>query len=103
MRLESVVQRLRELEPAIDDACVARLALVILRQQSNDTKLDVDISAACLEAKGRIASLQDQRLAASQEVEALAANEACEFKPQQVFAMVRGLRAQGQLLELLVD
>lgn len=99
MRLEELVQRLREIEPQADEVSLATLALMITKD--HDTAVAVgDLAAACRTAKMRLQTLQDQRQAAQQEIDNLACEQACGYQPQQLFAVVRQVRTQGQLLEL---
>ena len=99
MRLETLVGRLREIEPQADDVRLATIALVILNQSSADGR-GCCLEEACRSARCRLQTLQDQRHAAEREVDDLATGTACEYQPQQLFAVVRQVRAQGQLLDL---
>ena len=99
MRLETLVERLREIEPETDDIDLATLALVILRRSSVAGPPD-SVEETCRIARCGIQTLQDQRHAAEREVEELASETACEYQPQQLFAVVRQVRAQRQLLDL---
>ena len=99
MRLETLVERLREIEPETDDIGLATLALVILKRSSVAGPAN-SVEEACRSARCGIQTLQDQWYAAQREVDELASETACEYQPQQLFAVVRQVRAQGQLLDL---
>lgn len=105
MRLTQLIEELQGLEPAADDVYIARAALLLAKENDDLSKfentdtLQSSYRSMCM----RMSSLHDQQAAISLELNALAESAPCEFNPQHVWTLVRGIKIQTQILDHYLD
>jgi hypothetical protein len=105
MRLNQLIEQLQGLVPGADDVYIARLALLLAKETDDLSKFDnADVlQSSCRSICMRMDCLHDQQAAITQELSALASSSPCEFNPQHVWTLVRGIKIQTQLLGHYLD
>ena len=102
MELTRLVENLQRIEPRADAVHIARLALLLTKDGLAGLD-EPDLAARYGEMLRKVGSLHDQQLAVAEELRGLAAEDACEFSPNHVWTLVRGLKVQSQLLQMYLD
>ncbi len=105
MRLSSLVERLHAIEPDANDVHIARLALLLTKVTADLKTLEepAALQKACSNVQAKMEALHDQQLSVSEELSALAASAPCEFSPNHVWTLVRGIKVQSQILDCYLD
>ncbi len=105
MRLSDLIERLKGLEPSADDVYIARLALLLTKLTDDLSALEDDFALAkqCKTVKLKMDALHDQQAAIAQELSELAASSPCEFNPNHIWTLVRGIKIQSQILDCYLD
>lgn len=104
---ETIVQAIAAEMPGLEPQLQLALAL-ILRQETLRSNAPLDASAEgptrsqIQTAYLRLQSLIDQQSAVAQELDQLAVSSPCEFEPNQIWVLIRAIKAQSRLVELLI-
>jgi hypothetical protein len=105
MTCQALAARLQQLQPDASPQTIARLCLLILQQDDNlpasisDEALHRVWQSTCL----RLEAAADQHAAMTAELESIASAEPVRYDPRQIFALLRAIKVQNQILELYVD
>lgn len=100
MSLPNFVQQIETLLP---DEPLDRILLVAKIVLSDDPHADCEVVTApkVRNALSRIQSLDEQLAAAASELDGLAMTTPSEFEPAQVWTLIRTIKVQSQMLDLI--
>ena len=101
MKCTDLAKRIEEFRPGADVRDVARLCLLLsnasdIEMLSNDDQL----TTAWQEMDLRLQAATDQHAAMTEELEQLAQSDPREFRPEQVWVLIRAIKVQSQILQM---
>ncbi|XZE44627.1 hypothetical protein SH467x_004240 [Pirellulaceae bacterium SH467] len=103
MILQAISSELPALEPRLQLAVAMMLRQESLGQNGvSDATLDGPIRCQIQSAYLRLQSLIDQQSAVAQELDQLATSSPCEFEPNQIWILIRAIKAQSRLVDLMI-
>lgn len=105
MTCHDLAQALAQRQPDLSPADIARLCVLILSSCEEPTKLgDPDfLDSQWKNASFRLDSAADQHRAVADELEQMFGDGAVEFSPDQIWALLRAVKVQSQVLELYTE
>ncbi|MCU0716983.1 MAG: hypothetical protein MUD03_12730 [Pirellula sp.] len=80
----------------------------IIRQQENEPASAPRLTAespdrSCIQQSYmRLQSLMEQQAAVAEELDQLAAGSPCEFEPNQIWILIRAIKAQSRIVDLVI-
>jgi hypothetical protein len=104
MKCTDLASRIERIHPGANARDVARLCLLLSNYCSDlqDLTDDRSLEAAWKEMDIRMQAATDQHAAMTEELESLARSEPLRFSPEQIWALIRVIKVQGQILQLYV-
>jgi hypothetical protein len=102
MTCHELAERLAAIDPELPPTEIARLALVILADHEDPSVLadDAELTKAWSQASFRLDAAADQHAAMADELEAVCGDGPVRFTPDQLWALLRALKVQSQILEI---
>ncbi|MEM1227386.1 MAG: hypothetical protein AAGJ40_16930 [Planctomycetota bacterium] len=102
MSCHELAERLSTLRPDLTPLEIARLCLMLLNSTRDPSVFadDRQLSRAWQTASFRLETATDQHAAVVSELNAMIGDSPIEFSPDQLWALMRALKVQGQMLEL---
>ena len=104
MNCHELAQKIETLEPSAGPQDVARLCLLVSNLIDNLDALESEeaITEAWREMTLKLQAATDQHAAMTEELEQLAESDPLQFKPEQVWTLVRAIKVQSQVLQLYI-
>lgn len=103
MILQAISAELPALEPQLQLAVAMILRQETLGQSGAADTMQDELSGHQIQsAYLRLQSLIDQQSAVAQELDELAAGSPCEFEPNQIWILIRAIKAQSRLVDLII-
>jgi hypothetical protein len=107
MQCHRLAERISRLDPQLPATEVARLCLLILNHPTACRGALLEDEAAlrkaCKAAAFRLEAAADQHAAVASELDSIGTEGPQQFDAEQIWALVRAIKVQGQLLELYTD
>ena len=105
MTCHDLAERLAIRRPELSADDIARLCVLILSTCSDPQRLVDDdyLEAQWKNANFRLEATTDQHAAVAAELEQICGDTPIQFTPDQLWVLVRAVKAQSQLLELYTD
>lgn len=102
LNAQQLVTAITELRPDDTPSEQLRIALLLSLQESDLRALKdpAELDSQCTKLSGKLAATSDQHAAVATELDALALSAPCEFTPDHVWALVRAIKVQNQILNL---
>jgi hypothetical protein len=102
MECQELAARIKKLQPQAQTGDVARMCLLVQNIVSNlhDLEDESKLDAACREVGLRLQHAGDQHAAMTEELEALAESDPRQFKPDDIWVLIRAIKVQNQILQL---
>jgi hypothetical protein len=104
MNCHDLAERIEQLEPSASVQDVARMCLLLANNHGDvQTLLSADsLRTAWKDTCLKLQFATDQHAAMTQELEELAASDPKKYSPDQVWALLRAIKVQSQILQLYV-
>ncbi len=104
MKCTELASRIEQIHPDANARDVARLCLLLSNHFPNLQNLTDDrtLEAAWKDMDMRMQAATDQHAAMTEELESLSSSEPRRFSPDQLWALIRVIKVQGQILQLYV-
>ncbi len=105
MNCQQLAERLALLQPDSPPADIARLCLLILNSGVDASTLEDQskLATALRIVNFRLESAADQHAAMAAELDTLCQDGPVRFSPDQIWALLRAVKVQSQLLDLYTD
>ena len=105
MNCQKLAERIHQLQPELSPTDVARLCLLILINTTDIDSLADDemLRKAWRNASFRIEAATDQHAAVTRELDEMCGDSPVQFTPEQIWALLRAVKVQSQMLELYTD
>ena len=102
MECQELAARIKKLQPQSQPSDVARMCLLIQNViEDLDALADQDrLDATCREIGLRLQLASDQHAAMTEELETLANSDPRQFKPDDIWVLIRAIKVQNQILQL---
>jgi len=104
MNCQDLAAQIEQLQPEADASDVARLCLLLCTSNNDIDQLsDVDrLTDAWNEMGLKLQAATDQHTAMTEELETLAASDPRQFRPEQIWILIRAIKVQSQILQLYI-
>ena len=104
MTLTQLASRVEKLDPEADFREVARTCLLLANSVDSIEELENDehLLDCWQEAGLKLQLATDQHAATTLELEELASSDPKQFRPEQIWVLLRAIKVQGQVLQLYV-
>jgi len=102
MECQELAARIKKLQPQAESSDVARMCLLVQNIVKNLDELQDEsrLDATCRDIGLRLQHACDQHAAMTEELEALAESDPKQFKPDDIWVLIRAIKVQNQMLQL---
>ncbi len=98
---QQLLQRLARLYPDYGPSELLRMGLLVSLHAAEFDRCDNrGLEESCQQISMRMSAAGDQHAAVSDELDSLAAAAPCDFSPAHIWALVRAIKVQSQVLNL---
>lgn len=102
MECQELAARIKKLQPQAECSDVARMCLLVQNIVKNLDELQDEqrLDATCRDIGLRLQHASDQHAAMTEELEALSESDPKQFKPDDIWVLIRAIKVQNQILQL---
>ena len=102
MECQELAARIKKLQPTAEPTDVARLCLLVhnIVENLNELEDEQRLVETCREVGLRLQHAGDQHAAMTEELERLDESDPRQFKPDDIWVLIRAIKVQNQILQM---